>query len=109
MVTATGRQPIPFQPQGVLEVDGAFAAIQPVSTGVGTGPFPDGLPSPVPEPGVWTLMAIGLVGLVLLRRSFRPNSSIWLSAISFQPRLRRYRIEEAVTLGKFWGRFDIDR
>jgi hypothetical protein len=54
----------PFQPQGVLEVDGAFANIPPVTD--------DNLPSSVPEPGVWLLMAGGLVALVLLRR--RANS-----------------------------------
>lgn len=53
----------PLQPQGVLQVDGALSAIQPAV-------ITDGDPSSVPEPGVWTLMAVGLLTLVLLRRRF---------------------------------------
>jgi hypothetical protein len=55
----------PFQPQGALEVDGTLSPFQPSSV------VTDGLPSAVPEPGIPTLMAIGLVTLVLLRRRFR--------------------------------------
>jgi hypothetical protein len=60
----------PFQPQGVLQVDGALAAIQPPDAS-------DTLPSSVPEPAVWTLMAIGLVAVLLLlrRREVSRNSN----------------------------------
>lgn len=53
-----------LQPQGALEVDGTLSAIQPVDTTDAAG-------SPVPEPGVWTLMAAGLATLVMLRRRRR--------------------------------------
>jgi len=54
----------PLQPQGVLEVDGTLSAVQPSAPSVS-----DSLPPAVPEPGVWTLMALGLIALVLLRKN----------------------------------------
>jgi hypothetical protein len=53
-----------LQPQGVLEVDGTVADIPPTAT-------TDALPSSVPEPTVWLLMAGGLVALAFLHRRSR--------------------------------------
>jgi hypothetical protein len=56
-----------LQPQGVLEVDGKLAN-QPPDTSAA-------LPSPVPEPAAWFLMAGGLVALAFLYRHFIPDTS----------------------------------
>jgi hypothetical protein len=71
----------PFQPQGVLEVDGALAAIQPAS---GTT-----LPSSVPEPGVWTLMAVGLAALAFLYRRWSASEVTQGSACERPSEARR--------------------
>ena len=62
----------PFQPQGVLEVDGKLANQPPDTSAT--------LPSPVPEPAAWLLMAGGLAALAFLARTrgfsrVHPNTS----------------------------------
>lgn len=54
----------PLQAQGVFEVDGALAAIQPPST-------VDSPANSTPEPGAWLLLASGLAALAFLRRRNR--------------------------------------
>ena len=56
-----------LQPQGVLEVDGALANIP---ANIPPSATDDALPSSLPEPAAWMLMAGGLVGLVFLHRRF---------------------------------------
>jgi len=53
-----------LQPQGVLEVDGTVADIPPPATD-------DTLPTSLPEPAAWLLMAGGVVALAFLHRRFR--------------------------------------
>jgi hypothetical protein len=63
-----------LQPQGVLEVDGAVAYVPPAVAD-------EGLPSSLPEPAAWLLMAGGLVALAFLRRRFRTVSGSNTSAL----------------------------